>query len=62
MRVMSADIFSMGPPLGRKVYRGGGVMLVASLSRGAKPSSSPIMSGDPDFPRVPPLDMVAYRV
>ena len=41
---------------------GSGFSLVVSLCGGPQPSSEPIIPGDPNLPRVPPLVMVAYGV
>ena len=55
----AAPIFR-GPNLGGKVY--GGFRLVVSLRGGARLSSAPIIPGDRNFPRDPPLGVVEYGV
>ena len=42
--------------------RGGGFRLVTSLRGGARPSSAPIIPGDPNLPRGTPIGVVAYGV
>ena len=58
-----SPIFYRVPHLGGGGLRGeGGVRLVTSLRGGARPSSAPILPKDPNFPRGPPLGVVAYGV
>ena len=44
------------------VWEGGGFRLVASLRGFSRTSSAPIIPGDPNFTRGPPLGVVAYGV
>ena len=55
-------IFEGSPTREEGVQEGGGFSLVASLRKGDQPSSSPIIPGEPNLPRGPPLGVVAYGV
>ena len=49
-------------PGGEVCRGGGGFRLVASLSRGARPSPAPIIPRDPNLPRGLPLGVAAYGI